>query len=54
MLNLNIDSEDLFRYGNEEYNEEPGQHVVDNLLRFSRSLEVRPSKMLGQIESVNN
>jgi hypothetical protein len=54
MMNLGIDSEDLFRYGNEEYNEEPGQHVIDNLLRFSKSLEVRSSKMIGQIESVTN
>ena len=54
MMNLGIDSEDLFRYGNEEYNEEPSQNVIDNLLRFSRSLEIRPSKMVGQIESVTN
>ena len=54
MMNLGIDSEDLFRYGNEEYNEEPGQNVIDSLLRFSRSLEIRPSKMIGQIEAVTN
>lgn len=54
IMNLGIDSEELFRFSNEEHNEEPRQHIIDNLLRFSRSLEVRPSKMVGQIESVTN
>ncbi len=54
IMNLGIDSEDLLRFSNEEHNEEPRQHIIDNLLRFSRSLEIRPSKMVGQIESVKN
>lgn len=53
-MNLGIDSEDLFRFSNEEHNEEPRQHIIDNLLRFSRSLEVKSSKMVGKIESVKN
>jgi hypothetical protein len=54
IMNLGIDSEDLLRYSNEEHNEEPRQHVIDSLLRFSRSLEVKTSKMVGKIESVTN
>ncbi|HET6993034.1 MAG TPA: hypothetical protein VFJ43_17000 [Bacteroidia bacterium] len=53
-MNLRIDSEDLLRYSNEEHNEEPRQHVIDSLLRFSRSLEVKTSKMVGKIEAVTN
>ncbi|MCX6311991.1 MAG: hypothetical protein NT084_10205 [Bacteroidetes bacterium] len=53
-MNLGIDSEDLFRFSNEEHKEEPRQHIIDSLLRFSRSLEVKSSKMVGKIESVKN
>ena len=54
IINLNIDSEDLLRYGNEEPTLEPGKHVIDALLRFSRSLEIKRSTMVGTIESVAN
>lgn len=53
-MSLGIDSEDLLRYAEEEYNEEPRRHVIDSLLRYSRSLEIRPSSMIGSIESVTN
>jgi hypothetical protein len=53
-MNLRIDSEDLLRYSTEEHSEEPRQHVIDTLLRFSRSLEIKTSKMVGKIESVTN
>jgi hypothetical protein len=54
IMNLGINSEDLLHYANGEQQEEPGQHVIDSLLRYSRSLEVKPSKMVGFIESVTN
>lgn len=54
VMNFSINSEDFFRFADDEFSEEPGQHVIDSLLRFSRSLEVRPSSFVGQIESVKN
>jgi hypothetical protein len=53
-MNLGINSEDLLHFANGEEQEEPRQHVIDSLLRFSRSLEVKPSKLVGKIESVTN
>ncbi|MSP69053.1 MAG: hypothetical protein EXR20_02145 [Bacteroidetes bacterium] len=53
-INLEIDSEELLCFSNEEHNEEPRQHVIDNLLRFSRALKITPSKLVGTIESVMN
>ena len=53
-MNLGINSEDLLHFANGEQQEEPRQHVIDSLLRFSRSLEIKPSKMVGKIESVTN
>ena len=54
IMNLGINSEDLLHYANGEQLEEPRQHVIDSLLRFSKSLEVKTSKMVGKIESVTN
>ncbi|CAN5428107.1 hypothetical protein BH11BAC1_BH11BAC1_29970 [soil metagenome] len=54
IMNLGINSEDLLRYSNGEQLEEPRQHVIDNLLRFSKSLEVKSSEMIGKIETVSN
>lgn len=54
IMNLGINSEELLHFANGEKQEEPRQHVIDSLLRFSRSLEVKPSKMVGKIESVSN
>jgi hypothetical protein len=54
IMDLRINSEDLLHFANGEQQEEPRQHVIDNLLRFSRSLEVKPSKMVGKIENVTN
>jgi hypothetical protein len=54
IMNLGINSEDLLHFANGEQQEEPRQHVIDSLLRFSRSLEIKPSKMVGKIESVTN
>ena len=54
IMNLSIDSDDLFRFAEEEFSAEPRQQVIDTLLRFSRSLEIRPSSLVGQIETVSN
>ena len=54
IMNLSIDSEDLFRFAEEEFSAEPRQHVIDTLLRYSRSLEIRPSSLAGQVEIVSN
>jgi hypothetical protein len=53
-MNLGINSEDLLHFANGEKQDEPRQHVIDNLLRFSRSLEVKNSSLVGKIESVTN
>jgi hypothetical protein len=53
-LNFSISNEDLLRFAEEKFPEEPGQHVIDSLLRYSRSLEIKPSKLVGMIESVTN
>ncbi|MBI3510086.1 MAG: hypothetical protein HY064_05445 [Bacteroidetes bacterium] len=59
IMNLGIDSEDLLRYANEDPStssgpQEPRQHVIDALLRFSRSLEIKRSATIGTIEHVTN
>ncbi|CAN5739480.1 hypothetical protein BH11BAC7_BH11BAC7_09990 [soil metagenome] len=54
IMNLGINSEDLLHYASGETQDEPRQHVVESLLRFSRSLEVKTSKLVGKIESVTN
>ena len=54
IMNLGINSEDLLHFASGEQQEEPGQYVIDILLRFSRSLEVKTSKMVGRIENVTN
>lgn len=54
IMKLPIDSFELLRYVQENENEEPGTHVVDALLRYSRSLEIRPSEYVGQLEMVQN
>ncbi|HEU4719579.1 MAG TPA: hypothetical protein VFU15_17165 [Bacteroidia bacterium] len=53
-MEISINSEDLFRFAEDEFPEEPGKPVIDALLRFSRSFETRPSSMTGRIESIAN
>jgi hypothetical protein len=54
VFEISMNSEDLFRFAEENFSDEPGQHVIDSLLRYSRSLEIRPSQLIGQIESIKN
>ena len=49
-----IDNKNDVRFSEEKFNEEPRQHVIDALLRYSKSLEVRPSVLVGVIEEVKN
>ncbi|MCE2772951.1 MAG: hypothetical protein LW750_05885 [Bacteroidetes bacterium] len=53
-LMLQVESEDLFKMATNEGDYEPPQHVIDVLLRYSRSLEVNKSSYLGNIEQINN
>ncbi|CAN5185305.1 hypothetical protein BH09BAC5_BH09BAC5_22340 [soil metagenome] len=54
IMNLGLNSEDLLHFANGEQMEEPRQHIIDNLLRFSKSLEVKNSSMVGKIETISN
>ncbi|GAB4136281.1 MAG: hypothetical protein Fur0041_10750 [Bacteroidia bacterium] len=49
-----LESEDIINFAAGEFNEEPGQHVIDALLRYSRSLQVKKSASVGFIETVGN
>lgn len=53
-LMLQVESEDLFKMATNEGDNEPRQHVIDVLLRYSRSLDVNKSSYLGHIEQTNN
>jgi hypothetical protein len=53
-LMLQVESEDLFKMATNEGDYEPRQHVIDVLLRYSRSLEVNKSSYLGNIQQTNN
>jgi hypothetical protein len=49
-----IDHADLLRYAENNAGEEPGDHVIETLLRFSKSLEVRNSEITGKTEFIYN
>jgi len=51
---LSVQADELMNYAQEEYQFEPSQGVVDSILRYSQSLEVRKSKYTGLIETVSN
>jgi hypothetical protein len=53
-LNLPIDSAELLSYAEDNSNQEPGDHIIDSLLRFSRSYEVRNSELTGKVEFIFN
>lgn len=54
LMKLPIDSTELLRFAEDNASQEPGDHVITSLLRYSRSFEVRTSELLGQIETVYN
>ncbi|MCA6362947.1 MAG: hypothetical protein IM638_07905 [Bacteroidetes bacterium] len=49
-----IDHAELLRYVENNAGEEPGDHVIEALLRFSKSLEVRNSEITGKTELIYN
>jgi len=51
---LSIKPEELMSFVQEDFKFEPSQHVVDAILRYSQSLEIRKSSYVGLIESVCN
>lgn len=51
---ITVKSEELINYVEEDFGFEPSQAVVDSILRYSQSYEVRESKMVGLIETVSN
>lgn len=51
---LNVKPEELISYVQEDYKFEAPKSIIDSILRYSKSLEVRKSKIVGTIESVSN
>jgi hypothetical protein len=51
---LNVKPEELISYVQEDYKFEASQSIIDSILRYSQSLDVRKSKMVGIIETVSN
>lgn len=51
---LSIKPEELMNYAQEDFRYEPSQGVVDSILRYSQSLEIRKSKLVGLVETVSN
>lgn len=49
-----MDQAELLRYAEDNASEEPGDHVIEALLRFSKSLEVRNSEVTGKTEFIYN
>lgn len=41
-------------YAGEEFKYEASQGVIDAILRYSQSLEIRKSKLVGLVETVSN
>lgn len=51
---LSVKPDEVMNYVEEDFRFEPSQGVVDAILRYSQSLEVRKSKMVGVVETVSN
>ncbi|MCK6640380.1 MAG: hypothetical protein RL007_2625 [Bacteroidota bacterium] len=51
---LNVKPEELISYVQEDYKFEAPKSIIDSILRYSKSLEVRKSKIVGTIETVSN
>lgn len=51
---LSVKPEELMNYAEEDFRYEPSKGVVDSILRYSQSLEVRKSKFVGTVETVAN
>lgn len=51
---LSVKPEELMSFVEGDFKFEPSQSVVDTILRYSQSLEIRKSSYVGFIESVCN
>ena len=51
---LSVNPDEVMNYAAQELNQEPSQGVVDAILRYSQSLEIRKSKFVGTVETVSN
>jgi hypothetical protein len=51
---LSVQADELMNYAQDEFQFEPSQAVVDSILRYSQSLEIRKSKFVGAVETVAN
>lgn len=44
----------LLEFASEAYQWEPSEQTINNILNYSKALEVKPSAMINHIESVLN
>ena len=51
---FSVQADELMSYAGEEFKHEPSQGVIDAILRYSQSLEIRKSKFVGLVETVSN
>lgn len=51
---LSVQADELMSYAGEEFKYEASQGVIDAILRYSQSLEIRKSKLVGLVETVSN
>ena len=51
---LSVKPDELMNYVQEDFGYEPSKGVVDSILRYSQSLDVRKSKFVGLVETVSN
>lgn len=48
------EQEMLLEFASEAYQWEPSEQTINNILNYSKALEVKPSAMINHIESVLN
>ena len=53
-LTTEEESEMLLEFVSEAYQWEPSEQTINNILNYSKALEVKPSAMINHIESVLN
>ena len=51
---LSVKADELMSYAEEDFKYEASQGVIDRILRYSQSLEIRKSKVVGTVETVTN
>lgn len=51
---FSIENEELLHFADEQFEHEPGDQVIRNILNFSKAYEVKPSKRLDHVEHLLN